>query len=52
MPVFTFNLHGTYPADAGGQLLKLLAGKGAKYTGYFACRGPEYNLGYLQKGWT
>jgi flavodoxin/Pyruvate/2-oxoacid:ferredoxin oxidoreductase delta subunit len=51
MPFFAFNLYGTYPADAGGQLLKLLAKKGAKYMGYFSCRGPEYNLGYLQKGY-
>jgi flavodoxin/Pyruvate/2-oxoacid:ferredoxin oxidoreductase delta subunit len=51
MPVFAFNLYGTYPADAGGQLLKLLAKKGARYMGYFSCRGPEYNLGYLQKGY-
>ncbi len=51
MSAFAFNLYGTYPADAGGQLLKLLARKGARHVGYFACRGPEYNLGYLQKGY-
>lgn len=51
LPVFAFNLYGTYPADAGRQLINLLVMKGAKYMGYFSCRGPEYNLGYLQKGY-
>lgn len=51
MPVFSFNLYGTYPFDAGGQLLKMLAKKGARDMGYLSCRGPEYNLGYLKKGY-
>jgi flavodoxin/Pyruvate/2-oxoacid:ferredoxin oxidoreductase delta subunit len=51
MPVFSFNLYGTYPFDAGKQLRRLLAKKGAKDMGYFSCKGPEYNLGYLQKGY-
>ncbi len=51
LPGFAFNLYGTYPADAGGQLRKLLAGKGMVDVGYFSTRGPEYNLGYLQKGY-
>ncbi len=51
VPAFAFNLYGTYPADAGGQLLKLLSKKGARNVGYFACRGAEYNLGYLLKGY-
>lgn len=51
MPVFSFNLYGTYPFDAGRQLRTLLAKKGANDMGYFSCRDPEYNLGYLQKGY-
>ncbi len=51
IPAFAFNLYGTYPADAGGQLLGLLKKKGARNVGYFACRGAEYNLGYLLKGY-
>lgn len=51
LPVFSFNLYGTYPADAGRQLRKLLADKGTIDMGYFSARGPEYNLGYLQKGY-
>jgi flavodoxin/Pyruvate/2-oxoacid:ferredoxin oxidoreductase delta subunit len=51
IPAFSFNLYGTYPADAGRQLQKLLAKKGARDIGYFACRGAEYNLGYLMKGY-
>jgi len=50
-PAFSFNLYGTYPADAGRQLRKLLAKKGARDVGYFSCRGAEYNLCYLMKGY-
>jgi flavodoxin/Pyruvate/2-oxoacid:ferredoxin oxidoreductase delta subunit len=51
LPAFSFNLYGTYPADAGRQLRKLLADRGTIDMGYFSARGPEYNLGYLQKGY-
>jgi flavodoxin/Pyruvate/2-oxoacid:ferredoxin oxidoreductase delta subunit len=50
-PAFSFNLYGTYPADAGGQLRRLLTNKGTIDMGYFSAHGPEYNLGYLQKGY-
>ena len=51
MPVFSFNLYGSLPFDAGKQLRRLLAKKGGKDMGYFSCKGPEYNLGYLKKGY-
>ena len=51
VPTFSFNLYGTYPFDAGRQLRNLLARKGVRDVGYFSCRGAEYNLGYLQKGY-
>ncbi len=51
MPAFSFNLYGTYPFDAGQQLRHRLAKRGAWDLGYFSCRGTEYFLGYLQKGY-
>jgi flavodoxin/Pyruvate/2-oxoacid:ferredoxin oxidoreductase delta subunit len=51
MPVFSFNLYGTYPYDAGKRLRKILAKKAGRDMGYFSCRGADYFLGYLRKGY-
>jgi ferredoxin/flavodoxin len=48
---FVFVLHGTYPGDTGTMLRRALAGKGAQEVGYFHCRGADYFLGYLKRGY-
>ncbi len=50
IPVFSFLLYGTYPFDTGRNLRRLLAKKGGRDVGYFTCRGFDYFLGYLKKG--
>jgi flavodoxin/formate hydrogenlyase subunit 6/NADH:ubiquinone oxidoreductase subunit I len=51
LPAFTFVLHGTLRGDAGTAMRRLLARKGAREVGYFACRGDDYFLGYLKLGY-
>lgn len=51
LPVFSFNLYGSYRFDAGTQLRKILAKKGARDMGYFSCRGEDIVLGYLREGY-
>lgn len=48
---FVFVLHGTYRGDAGSTIRHVLARKGAREVGYFHCRGADYFLGYLKRGY-
>jgi flavodoxin/Pyruvate/2-oxoacid:ferredoxin oxidoreductase delta subunit len=48
---FVFVLHGTYRGDAGTIIRHTLARKGAREVGYFHCRGADYFLGYLKRGY-
>ena len=50
IPVFSFLLNGTYAFDTGKKLRKLLAKKAGRDIGYFTCRGEDFYLGYLKKG--
>jgi len=51
LPVFSFNLYGSYCFDTGTQFRKMLAQKGARDMGYFSCHGEDVVLGYLQEGY-
>ena len=51
LPVFSFNLYGSYRFDTGTQVRKMLANKGARDMGYFSCRGEDIVLGYLREGY-
>ena len=51
LPVFSFNLYGSYCFDTGTQLRKILAQKGARDMGYFSCHGEDIVLGYLKAGY-
>ena len=48
---FVFVLHGTYRGDTGTTIRHMLARKGAREVGYFHCRGADYFLGYLKRGY-
>lgn len=48
---FVFVVHGTYRGDTGTTLRRKLARKGAWEAGYFHCRGADYFLGYLERGY-
>jgi flavodoxin/Pyruvate/2-oxoacid:ferredoxin oxidoreductase delta subunit len=50
LPVFAFNTFGTYRFDAGNYLIQPLINHGAKFIGYFSCRGADLYLGYLKQG--
>ena len=51
LPAFVFVLHGTYRGDAGNAIRHALARRGAREVGYFHCRGADYALIYLKKGY-
>lgn len=51
LPAFVFLLHGTYRFDASKPISQALARRGARLVGYFHCRGEDFFLSYLKRGY-
>ena len=49
-PFFVFLLYGTIPGTAGNIVRRKLARKGGREVGYRKFKGPDYFIGYLQRG--
>lgn len=51
MPFFLFYLYGSYPGTAGNVVRRALSKKGGKEVGYTRCRGEDYAMIYLKRGY-
>ncbi len=51
MPAFALVTYGTYRFNAANSVRQALVRKGAKEVGYFCCRGADFYLQYLKRGY-
>jgi flavodoxin/NAD-dependent dihydropyrimidine dehydrogenase PreA subunit len=48
---FVLNTFGTHPGRTAGELYKLMEEAGGRSVGHFACKGADYWLGYVTRGY-